>query len=186
MDRTTIIVIILCVIAIVLVQTLPNMIFPTKPLPPGATNVATAPMAATNAPAGTSTTSTATAPGGSVPLPVANTNIPEQVLVLTNEDGRYTFSSYGGGLKTIEVEPKKNPKRATNEVVTLNKNAPAPTLAILGGEAVQGDGIFTLTNTAHGIRAEKALSSGLVLVKEFELTNNYLVNARVRMENRNS
>src|SRR2546423_1779472 len=142
MDRTTIIVLVLCVVAIVLVQTLPNKIFPPKPLPPGATNVASAPVSGTNAPAGTSTASTATAPVVSAALPVANTNVAEQVLVLSNDEGRYTFSSYGGGLKTIEVQPKKNPKSRTNEVVTLNKNTPAPTLAILGGEAVQGDGIF--------------------------------------------
>src|SRR5437870_3613291 len=103
MDRTSIIVLVICVVAIVLLQTLPNKIFPPKPLPPGATNVQTAPVIGTNPPAGTSTTATVTAAGASTPLPVANTNVPEQIVVLSTEEARYTFSSHGGGLKTVEL-----------------------------------------------------------------------------------
>jgi YidC/Oxa1 family membrane protein insertase len=186
MDRVSIIVLIICVAVIFLLKPLADKLYPPKPLPPGATNVQTAPITATttNAGAATSATVTATAPTVATPVPVANTNIPEQVVVVSTDEGQYTFTSHGGGLKTVELTPKKDAKNATNEVVTLNKNSPAPVLAILDGEAVQGDGIFALTKLDHGVRAEKVLPSGLAVVKEFEVTNNYLVSAKVRMENR--
>ncbi len=63
---------------------------------------------------------------------------------------------------------------------------PAPTLALLDGEAVQGDGIFRLTRTDNTVRAEKTLTNGLTIVKEFRLSTNYLVTATVRLENQSS
>ncbi len=46
-----------------------------------------------------------------------------------------------------------------------------------------GDGVFTLSKTEDGVRAEKLLPDGLRMVKEFHLSSNYLVNASVRLEN---
>ena len=122
--------------------------------------------------------------------PLVNTNVAEQLLVITNEQVRYTFSSYGGGLKLVEllkypesVPSWRNRRANTNEVATLNTYTPSPTLAVLDGPAVQGDGIFTLKETTNGVRAEKTLTNGLTIVKEFSPTTNYLVNAMVRLEN---
>ena len=56
----------------------------------------------------------------------------------------------------------------------------APVLAVLGDASVQGDGVFTLTQTANSVRAEKVLTNGLRLVKEFQLSTNYLVRATVQ------
>ena len=58
-----------------------------------------------------------------------------------------------------------------------------PVLAVLGDASLVGDGNFTLTKTADGVRAEKSFTNGLRLVKEFHLSSNYLVNASVRLEN---
>jgi YidC/Oxa1 family membrane protein insertase len=58
-----------------------------------------------------------------------------------------------------------------------------PVLAVLGAPGLVGDGNFTLTRIADGVRAEKLLPDGLRLVKEFHLGSNYLVNATVRLEN---
>ncbi len=30
-------------------------------------------------------------------------NVPEELLVVTNSNARYTFTSYGGGLKLVEL-----------------------------------------------------------------------------------
>ena len=68
-------------------------------------------------------------------------------------------------------------------MATLNTRAPMPVLAILGDTNLMGDGNFTLTQTADGVRAEKTLANGLRLAKEFHLSSNYLVNASVRLEN---
>ena len=45
-----------------------------------------------------------------------------------------------------------------------------------------GDGNFTLTATAGGVRAEKVLPDGLRMQKNFQFSSNYLLNASVRLE----
>ena len=126
-----------------------------------------------------------------IPQLVANTNLPEELVEVTNANAHYTFTSHGGGLKLVEllqypetVDSRGDKRSGSNRVATLNSFTPAPTLAILGGDSVQGDGVFKLTRLANGVRAEKALTNGLSLVKEFELSTNYLVLATVRLENR--
>ena len=112
---------------------------------------------------------------------------------MTNSNARYTFTSYGGGLKLVEllhypetVPTRREKQPQTNNVATLNTFTPAPTLALLDGEAVQGDGIFKLARTDNGVRAEKTLTNGLSIVKDFQLSTNYLVIATVRLENRSA
>jgi YidC/Oxa1 family membrane protein insertase len=123
---------------------------------------------------------------------IFDTNIPEQMIVLTNARARYTFTSRGGGLKLVELIDypetvsarwKKQNGNPTNSVATLNTRAPVPILTILGDPSFVGDGNFTLTNTDDGVRAEKTLTNGLVLLKEFHLGSNYLINASVRFTN---
>jgi len=133
-------------------------------------------------------TTTAAAPALEI-----NTNVPEQLLVITNENARYTFTSYGGGLKLVElvnfpetVPSWRNRRAQSTTVATLNRDTPSPTLAILGGSAVQGDGIFTLTRTTTGVRAEKTLPNGLVIVKDFAPTTNFLMTATVWLENKST
>jgi YidC/Oxa1 family membrane protein insertase len=122
--------------------------------------------------------------------PAFDTNTPETLLVITNARARYTFTSRGGGLKSVElldypetISPRWKSKGATNGVATLNARTPLPVLAIVGDTNLMGDGSFTLTRTVDGVRAEKSLANGLHLAKEFQLSSNYLVNASVRLEN---
>lgn len=121
-----------------------------------------------------------------------DTNTPETLLFATNGRARYTFTSHGGGLKSVELLDypetisarwKKKEKAATNGLATLNMRAPLPVLAILGDPKLVEDGVFNLTPTADGVRAEKSLANGLRIAKEFHLSSNYLVNASVRLEN---
>jgi len=142
---------------------------------------------------GTATPTTAAATAASTAtIPVAfNTNAPEQTLVVTNGRVRYTFTSHGGGLKQADLlnYPQTVSARwkdqVTNSasVAALNARATVPVLAILGGPSLVGDGQFTLTQTADGVRAEKMLPDGLRLIKNFQFSSNFLINARVRMEN---
>jgi YidC/Oxa1 family membrane protein insertase len=152
-------------------------------------------LAATNssAEAASSTPNTTTV---AVPA-VFNPNAPEQTIVLTNGQphhnwARYTFTSLGGGLKlvelldypqTISVRWKTQSGAPTNSVATLNTRSLVPSLAVLGDASLVGDGNFTLTRTADGVRAEKVLANGLRLVKEFHPSSNYLVQASVLLEN---
>jgi YidC/Oxa1 family membrane protein insertase len=190
MDRTSIIVIVVCFILIgVWSFVLMPKWYPQKPLPTRGTNAPATTVTGTNQM--TNPPVLAEAPTNA-PRVAVNTNVPEDLVVISNENARYTFTSHGGGLKLVEllkypetVSTKRQRQPETNRVATLNTMTPAPTLAILGGEAVQGDGIFNLSDIENGagVRAEKAFTNGLTIVKDFRLSTNYLVTATVRFEN---
>jgi len=193
MDRKSILVLVVCFILLMLWYPLVNKLYPPKPLPPGATNAPAALFTTTNQPMPAPTAPAVLEEPGATPKPIISANVPEQLLEVANANARYTFTSYGGGLKQIELlhypetVPKHREKQPqTNNVATLNTLSPAPTLALLDGDAVQGDGIFSLTNIAGGVRAEKTLTNGLTIVKDFRLSSNYLVMATVRLENRSA
>jgi YidC/Oxa1 family membrane protein insertase len=192
MDRKSIIVLAGCFALMMLWSfVLVPKLYPPKPLPPGATNSFSATQAFNES---NLTANPASASGTALPYSaprfLANTNLPEELVMVTNKDARYTFTSYGGGLKLIElvgypetVASRRGKQPETNRWATLNTLAAVPTLAVLDGPAWQGNGIFNLTRTATGVRAEKMLNDGLVLVKEFALETNYLVSATIRLEN---
>jgi YidC/Oxa1 family membrane protein insertase len=195
MDRKGIIILIISFVLLVLWVPLTNFILPPQPAPIRTNTPSSAtnqPPPATNVGASANVQSNQTPPR--IEQPLVRTNIPEETLVVENEDARYTFTSHGGGLK--EAELKGYPETVacgaarkaatTNKWATLNQRSPLPALAVLGGEIVQGDGVFRLTKTANGVRAEKETSGGLYVVKEFQLTSNYLIAATVRFENRSS
>jgi len=194
MDRKSIIALVFCFIVLMLWYPLVNKLYPPKPLSPGATNAAPGAFAATNqiAPEAPAPPVVSGQPPPA-PRPLATAAGPEVLLTVTNSNARYTFTSHGGGLKLVELVhyPEtvsvRRPKQAqTNKLATLNAFAPAPVLAILGDEAVLGDGAFELTQTSDGVRAEKTLTNGLSIVKEFQLSTNYLLTATVRLENRSA
>jgi YidC/Oxa1 family membrane protein insertase len=191
MDRKSIAVIVACMGLIFLWQgvLVPKYFTdPPKPLPPGAI-----------APTATGTQAVATAqspalianvPAGAAVRPTLATNAVEELLVITNENARYIFTSRGGGLKEIElvnfpetITSKRKDQAAKTNVATLNGHGQLPVLAVLGSESLIGDGVFTLTETSTGVRAEKTLESGLRLTKDFEPGTNYLIHATVRWEN---
>jgi YidC/Oxa1 family membrane protein insertase len=201
MDRKSIIVLVICFAVLFSWHWVVDRIYPPKPLPPGATNVVSGNLTNTNPnPGSLSASPTSTPPRiAEAPAParaasfVANTNVQEELLYLTNAFARYAFTSRGGGLKQVELlrypeavvtRGENKSTAATNRVATLNSFTLAPTLALLDGETVQGDGVFTLTPTNNGVRAEKSLTNGLTLVKEFELSTNYLILVNVKLENR--
>jgi YidC/Oxa1 family membrane protein insertase len=193
MDRKAIIVLVVCFVLILTWPSLVQRLFPPQPQPPGTTNdvsrvtnslpVVSAPPSA--APASV-TPATPVAPAAAIPL-----SAPEQLVVLENADARYTFTSHRGGLKLVELLKYPETVRSrirrgagTDRPAALNR-APMAALALLGGEAIEGDGIFKLTRTGSAsLRAEKELPGGLHLAKEFALGSNFLITARVRLENR--
>ena len=193
MDRKSIIALVVCFLVLMLWYPLVNRIYPPKSLPPGATNAPAAALALTNRTATPSPAPPVLEQPVPAPKPIVSANVPEELLVVTNSNARYTFTSHGGGLKLVElvhypetVSTRREKQPQTNNLATLNALTPAPTLALLGGEAVQGDGIFTLARTATGVRAGKLLTNGLSIVKDFEISTNYLVVATVRLENRSA
>lgn len=193
MDRKSIIALVVCFVVLMLWYPLVNKIYPPKPLRPGVTNAYAATLSSTNQVATPQAALTAAEAPVSAPMPVVAANVPEELLTVANGNARYTFTTHGGGLKLVElvhypetVSTHRVKQPQTNNVATLNRFAVAPTLALLGGEAVQGDGVFKLAKIDNGVRAEKTLTNGLTIVKEFQLSTNYLVMATVRLENRSA
>jgi YidC/Oxa1 family membrane protein insertase len=124
--------------------------------------------------------------------PIFNPNGPEQLLVVSNRQARYIFTSHGGGIKTIELldYPETISARwrihgdsGSNGVASLNARAPVPVMAVLGDSTLTGDGNFAMNATVDTVRAEKTLAGGLKLIKTFQVTSNYLVNVTLRWEN---
>jgi YidC/Oxa1 family membrane protein insertase len=120
----------------------------------------------------------------------SSTNVPEHLLTITNDLVRYTFTSRGGGIKSVglldfpeTISPRWKKGTGANAVATLNDESALPIMTILGGPSLVGDGDFTLTRTSHGVEAEKSLPNGLVLTKDFELTSNYIVTVTVTFKN---
>ena len=149
------------------------------------------PIAAVSAATSNTMTSATSVSAEPAPVIVFDTNASEQTLVLTNGRARYTFTSRGGGLKQVDLLDYPETVSArwkgqiTNSasVAALNARVEVPVFAVLGGESLVGDGNFVLAKTATGVRAEKTFSSGLRLVKNFQFSSNFLVNASVRLEN---
>ena len=196
MDRKSFLVLLISFLLLMVWYPLTSRLFPPLPAPEGTNTVTKAHDPIATNTAGESNQSVASAspsmpsvPAGKIIVPAA----PEETITITNENARYTFTSHGGALKFAELV--KYPatiscdrKERTNQInlATLNRLAPLPALAVLGGEAVEGDGLFKLTPTPTGLRAEKALSNGVYLIKDFALSTNYLIKATVRFENRSA
>jgi YidC/Oxa1 family membrane protein insertase len=184
MDRTGIIVVAICAVLFV-AWFVEEQKYQAQHQPPPQLVTSTAP-AQTQA-----ANSSAVSPNTTIAsAAIFDTNTPEHLIGVTNDDAIYTFTSRGGGLQSVKL--KKYPdsvslrwkkEMATNGVATLNTHAPAPVLAILGDASLVGDGNFTLTQTGDGVRAEKVLPDGLVLTKEFHVSSNYLVYASVSLTN---
>ncbi|EEF59916.1 membrane protein insertase YidC [Pedosphaera parvula] len=195
MDRKSISILIVCGALLFLWPVLVNKILPPKPAPPH-TNLVSSASSTNQTALGTNQAAIAPAQpafeaGTNVASQFAvNTNQPEETLVVTNDNAVYTFTSRGGGLKEVEllhypetVSALRRRAQRTNQFATLNTPAAPPVLSILGNDSLTGDGVFKLSQVPGGVHAEKVLTNGLKVVKEFRLGTNYLMSASVRMEN---
>lgn len=132
---------------------------------------------------------------GNIPTPVSpvssiiSTAGPEQTLIVTNDHQLLHFTSRGGGLKWIEMKGYPAiilPGKQSTNLAVLGMGAQVPTLAVFGGDQITGDNNFTLSRTGNVVRAEKTLTNGLRVIKEFQIGTNYLLNAKLRFENTSS
>lgn len=193
MDRKSIIFLAICFGVLAVVSTVVNRIYPPVPVP-----VSTNAVVRSTNPA---TAGTVQAIAGL--RPPVSTVVPQlpatglgaaPMLSLTNSDAIYRFSARGGGLQLVEllrypetVQSRKEKGLHTNNFASLNSTSQAPVLALLtppGVESFQGDGIYSLSPIPNGVHAEKVLSNGLSIIKEYRITSNYLINATVKLVNK--
>jgi YidC/Oxa1 family membrane protein insertase len=194
MDRKAIILLVASGLVLLLWYPLVNRLFPPQPVDLAAVEApaTNAPVPADSRPLPPPTEPVWTAPTA-LPAPaqaLARPEAPEELVSLERDSVRYTFTSHGGGLKHVELSEfpqsvacgrSKGP--ATNNVASLNTAAPVPALTLMGTPGIQDDGQYRLARTTDGVRAEKTLSSGLQVVKEFQLGTNYLLLTSVRLTN---
>ncbi len=204
MDRKAILIIVACFALMLLWPALVDRLFPPPPRAAGATSGTTnqlgqAERATRDAgpestlPGTAPTTTAEIVPSGLSSPAWQAPDEPEELLSLETAEARYLFTSHGGGVRQIELKRYAatvacGRKAASKEhaLVALNAGAPLPALALLGGAALEDRVPFRLSRTPEGIRAEKTLSNGLRVVKEFVPRTNYLLAARVRVENAGS
>ncbi|MBI1177774.1 membrane protein insertase YidC [bacterium] len=108
---------------------------------------------------------------------------PEQLVRLENNLFKLTLTSEGGGVRLIEL--KKYPRHVNRQakgdssLATLNENARLPLLAI----ASDGNNYHWAPDGNESMKATADWGNGLRVTKEFTLSSNYLVQARVHIEN---
>ncbi len=192
MDRKSIAIVALCVILLLMWPRLMNHFYPPPPQPTNAVAIGTNQLSTTNVPEA-QPYATPGVVGTNAAAFVVKSAVPEKELTITNDNARFTFTSRGGGLKQVElvrypetVHTRRQRGMPTNDFATLGTPASPPVLAVMGEgpETLQGDGDFKLTPIPNGMRAEKTLTNGLAIVKDFQISSNYLMSASVRLENR--
>ena len=199
MDRKSILILVVCFALMMLWPAMVNRMFPPPPASARTNLVASA--TGTNAAVGAAGTNRAATTNGivappSITLPASPVAAwipptgPEQTLTLETPESVYTFTSHGGGVKSVAL--KHHPEavacgrakaKAGNELATLNDNAPVPALALFGGATFDDGTPFTLRQSPGAVIAEKRLTNGLRLAKEFRLGTNYLLHVTLRIDN---
>jgi YidC/Oxa1 family membrane protein insertase len=189
MDRKSIIILLISLGLLLLSQQLIHRIFPPEKIEPpiaGLSETNRVPLSVTNPPAARLEPVMNAAPAQpQLVVPSAR----EELITLETEQARYIFTSHRGGLKAVELKnyPEVVGRKArhlqSNQLATLNNQALVPAFALIGDDRLQGDGLFQLSRTVNGVRAEQQLESGLTIVKEFQLSTNFLLSVSIRLEN---
>jgi YidC/Oxa1 family membrane protein insertase len=181
MDRKTILVVLGCIIALIASQAVINKMYPPhpKPLHPLVTTATNAipPQAQTTAPAPNGQTLESALPAPTAPATSSSEQprVPEQIVSLSNGFVRVDFTSWGGGVRSIELLQHKG---HSNEVETLNGEAFVPALSLVGVPGAASNDLFAIqavdANTVQ-------LRGGNGIVKTFTLSNDYLIAANIQM-----
>jgi YidC/Oxa1 family membrane protein insertase len=201
MDRKSIIVLLVSFALLAIWMLVVPIMYPPVPRPLATNRLATAEVGTTNLAWGTNRStsmppSLVEAPKNATPPVVsglfARPREPERVETLETPEAVYTFTSHGGGLKGIQLKKYREtvgygakPAGSSNAMVLLDGQAEVPILGVRDSELPLGEGEFALTRpSANTLRAELVLTNGLTVIKDFSLSTNYLLEARLRLENR--
>lgn len=188
MDRKGIIALVVAFAGLFGLQWVANKIYP--PIPVAATNTVTA--ATNRLVAGATNPAAASIPNlGPIPqAPPTLLTAAEETRTLENDRIRVQVTSRGGGIQFVELKdyPARIPlnrkeKGRPNELASLNKSSFLPAFTYANAPALTEDGYFSLRVATNGIFAEKSLTNGLRLVRQFSIASNYIVQVSERIEN---
>ncbi len=177
MDKRTIWVVVACMVALFGWQYLIGRIYPAKPMPPkpagqtSGTNSTPAQAAIVAAATNAAAAASQAPAGANAPLP------PEQLVDLSNEFVRVAFTSWGGGVRSVELLKYKS---VTGGNVILNGDGAVPALALVD---------LPDTNTAYELQQSSPtsivmrarLNNGATVVKQISLSNAYLLSGDVQV-----
>lgn len=173
MDKKTIYVVVACMAALFGWQMLVSKLYPPRPKAARPLTAATT-NAVTNVTATAVATNEAPQLSTSVALPVDRPA--EKTETLTNDRVRVTFTSWGGGIKSVQLLRYK----AETGHVILEQNAEQPALALVGLPATEGAYEF-VNVTTNSVTLRSQLGNGTTVTKEVSLGADYVLQGTVRL-----
>ena len=181
MDKKTIQVVIACLVALVLWQTLVGKIYPPKPKsktarPPAPSAMSTAAVAQAQS---AKSVEKPTEPVKEAVAEPAESRPAEQIVTLTNDFVRMEFTSWGGGVRSVELLKHRNNGSGN---VDLNGKDFVPALALSGIANAGPDAAYTVEQpAAHALVMKRRTKQGLEITKTFTLGEAYLVSNTVEI-----
>src|SRR5690349_20301659 len=145
MDRKSFITLVICGALFLAWVVLDKKLFPPGAATSRTNIVATGTNAELRPGLGTNASSAAVPPPSFIQ---PTSNAPEETFVLSNSLVRMTFTSRGGGIKSVELLHHResvtcrSKKQGLNRPVTLNGAAAVPVLALTSDEGLVGDGVY--------------------------------------------
>jgi YidC/Oxa1 family membrane protein insertase len=108
------------------------------------------------------------------PSPAAMVSVPEETVVLENEDLRAVFTSLGGGIKTVELKKHRvSPSNLDN--IVLNKGAEEAILNASGWENGVLFAPYQVEATPSTVVFTRQLLNGLQIRREYRLEPPYVI-----------
>lgn len=152
----------------------------------GATNpVVSGPAATPSAPSTPPTPALA----ASVPPPVMS-SVPGRVLQIENTQVRATITSRGGGLKDVDLKEypasvgcSKSDRAQASEPAVLNQPAFIPAFVHFDSVELGPDAEYQLSSGNGVVKAQRTLTNGLRVTKEYRIASNYVFAVTLRYEN---
>ena len=185
MDRTSVIVVTICVILLFTWPALLEKISPTPSQPIQPTNAAPAQVAGqTNAPAAAPLDQAQPAPGSdAIAIRPPVTLETETLASIETEDSVYTFTS-AGGLKTValnkhKTKPCNGNGSENHDVILMNNGVDLPLFALKGVD----DGEFSLVANPGIVTMVSTNQAGIRITKEFIAGTNYLLHSTITLTN---
>lgn len=174
MDRKTILVVVGCLIALMGAQKLINTIYPPRPKAPrppvaAVTNAPAQPAETAKPAEKTAETAQATKIEPEQPRPA------EEIVTLSNEFVRVDLTSWGGGVRSVELLQHKANGHGS---ATLNGAGLVPALSLVGVPGAGSNDVFALQRVDE---KTVLLRSGNGVVKTFTLSNEYVMAAGVQL-----
>jgi len=185
MDRTSVIVVTICVILLFTWAPLLEKISPTPPQPIQPTKAAPAQVAGqTNAPAAAPLDQAQPAPvSDAIAIRPPVTLETETLASIETDDSVYTFTS-AGGLKTValnkhKTKPCNGNGSENHDVILMNNGADWPLFALEGVD----DGEFSLVANRGNVTMVSTNQAGIRITKEFIAGTNYLLHSTITLTN---